>query len=150
MLIFSLNFTQYSKILILFFQFSQEWSARVYIFPIVTFSLLFNSPKFFEMEASVPFKKGFLYCRFKIRTIRNYNYYIGKVEPNLCGKFQQMPSFPRVDIKGKNIFLLSQTAYENVTHVQDQNTSLQQLEVNMTLHSISNQVQTTKWRIRLE
>ncbi len=40
-----------------FFQFSQEWSARVYIFPIVTFSLLFNSPKFFEMEASVPLKK---------------------------------------------------------------------------------------------
>jgi hypothetical protein len=39
-----------------FFQFSQEWSARVYIFPIVTFSLLFNSPKFFEMEASVPLK----------------------------------------------------------------------------------------------
>ncbi len=50
--------------------------------------------------------------------------------------------------EGKNIF--SQTAYENVTHVQDQNTSLQELETNMTLHSIPNQVHTTKWRIRLE
>ncbi len=32
----------------------------------------------------------------------------------------------------------------------DQNTSLQQLEVNMTLHSNPNQVQARKWRSRLE
>ena len=37
----------------LFVQFSRSWSSLLYILPIVIFSVLYNAPKFFELEAIV-------------------------------------------------------------------------------------------------
>ncbi|XP_023344148.1 FMRFamide receptor [Eurytemora carolleeae] len=44
-----------------FFKFSAEWKARMYLIPIVVFSLLFNLPKFFELTTEYDYinKEGF-------------------------------------------------------------------------------------------